>query len=213
MARTHRPTPNILALLQARFLFILPKIECHGRCVFRHLKCWHTKEDRIAETVAISWKWFLRLVEQGKDPCQFPTVIASYAAKAVKSGRRLCGQLKSKDVLSELAQQRHGFYVGKIPDFSTESTNPLVEALTENTVSEVPDQVCFRIDYPAWLRTMDQKKRRITNAMALGHRTLDLSHRFKLSQGRISQLRQELRQSWLEFIDEETIPPQQKPAA
>lgn len=213
MTLNHRPTPKILTLLQAHFLGILPKIERHGRCFFRYIRCFHTKQDRIAETVAIAWKWFLRLHEQGKDGTQFPTVLASYAVRAVRSGRRLCGQLKAKDVLSELAQQRRHFYVGKIPDFSTESTNPLADALIDNAVTPVDEAVAFRIDFPDWLSTMDQKKRRITKQMMLGHRTLDLSVKFKVSQGRISQLRQELRQSWREFIDECTIPPNRKPEA
>jgi hypothetical protein len=61
------------------------------------------------------WRWFVRLVEQGKDPLSFPIALASYAARAVKCGRRLCGQPKGKDALSFLAQQRHGFGVEPLP--------------------------------------------------------------------------------------------------
>jgi hypothetical protein len=200
-------------LLQSRFLGILPKIERHGRCYFRHLRCSSTKEDRIAEMIAISWKWFLRLVEQGKDPAKFPSVIATFAAKAVRNGRRLCGQEKSKDTLSFVAQQRNSFVVTKFPDFSTLESNPLEAALVDNTQSPVPEQVHFRLDFPSWQRTLDEKKRRITRQMMLGHRTLDLANEFRISPARISQLRQELRQSWREFITEVTIPPHQNQAA
>ncbi len=213
MARKHRPNPKSLARLQASFLGIMGKIETHARYYFRQMKCWHTKEDRIAEVVGISWAWFVRLHDQGKDATRFPTVLASYASRAVKSGRRLCGQLKSKDALSELAQQRHSFYVSKLPDVATLESNPLDEALVDNTRSPVPEQVHFRLDFPAWQRTLEPKKRRISSAMAVGHRTLDLAIRFKVSQGRISQLRQELRNSWREFIQELPIVPQWKPAA
>ena len=71
--------------------------------------------------------------------------LADFACKAVKSGRNIAG-MTVRDVMSEIAQQRHGFYVGKLPDFSTESTNPLVEALTDNSVSEVPTRCKFSID-------------------------------------------------------------------
>lgn len=213
MSTNHRPISTSLVHLQSRFLGILPKIERHARCYFRHVRCWSTKEDRIAETVALSWKWFRRLDEQGKDPTQFPTVLASYSARAVRNGRRLCGQERAKDSLSFLAQQRHSFVVTKLPDVSTQESNPLDTALVDNTRSLVPDAVAFRIDYPAWQRTLAPEKRRITNAMAVGHRTLDLAVRFKVSQGRISQLRQELRQSWREFISEVVIPTPSKSAA
>src|SRR5215470_16282406 len=133
-------------VLHARFATIVPRIKLHARVFFRYIRCLHTREDCIAETIDLAWQWFKRLAEKGKDARKFPSVLATYAARAVKSGRRLCGQLKAKDVMSERAQQRHGFYVGKLPDFSTESTNPLAEALSDNTVSPVPDQVHFRID-------------------------------------------------------------------
>ena len=79
--------------------------------------------------VALSWKWFLRLAQRGKDPTQFPSAIASYAARAVRSGRGVCGQENGKDVLSPLAQRRHRFTVGKLPDHETLSDNPLCDAL------------------------------------------------------------------------------------
>ena len=46
----------------------------------------------MAETIALSWKWFVRLAERGKDVGQFVTVLAAFAARAVKSGRRPVGQ-------------------------------------------------------------------------------------------------------------------------
>src|SRR5262249_58609257 len=82
---------------------------------FRGLKCPDTREDCICEMLALAWKWFLRLIEQGKDPLEFPTAIADFAARAVKAGRRLCGKHKGKDVLNPLAQQRHDLLVGPLP--------------------------------------------------------------------------------------------------
>ena len=102
-------------VLHHRFLSILPVILRHARVYFRHVKCWHTKEDRIAEVRALCWKWFRRLADQGKDARQFPTVLADFAARAVHCGRRVCGQLKARDVMSERAQQMHGFGVQCLP--------------------------------------------------------------------------------------------------
>jgi hypothetical protein len=187
-------------ILHRRFLSILPVILRHARVYFRAIKCYHTKEDRIAEVRALCWNWFKRLTELGKDACELPTRLADFAARAVKSGRRVCGQLKTKDVLSELAQQRHGFYVGKLPDFSTESTNPLMEALTDNTKTRPDEQAAFRIDFKAWLRTLTPRERRIVKAMARNERTKDLSKQFEVSEGRISQLRGEFMRDWQRFV-------------
>ena len=188
--------------LQARFLTIRVRIERHARIYFRACKCPAKKEDHVAETVALAWKWFRRLAEKGKDATRFPSVLASFAARAVRSGRRLCGQEKAKDVLSPVCQQRHHFSVSKLPDCSTLSANPLTEALEDNRRSPVPDQVAFRCDFPSWLRTHSQRNRRIIHAMALGERTKDLSQRFRISPARISQLRREFCADWKTYCGE-----------
>src|SRR5579862_8353919 len=187
--------------IQSDFLTALPRINKHARLYFRHVPCRHRKADLVSEVVAICWKWWLRLVEVGKNPRAFVSVLATFAAKAVRSGRRVCGQLKPNDVLSERAQQRHGFCVGKLPDFSTESTNPLAEALADNTQSAVPDQVQFRCDFPAWRRTHCRRNRRLIGRLMLGERTKDVARRFGLSESRVSQLRQQFHDDWNVFTE------------
>ena len=185
--------------LHARFLAIECRIRTHARIYFRGVRCLAKKEDYIAEVVALAYKWFVSMAKRGKDATQFPATLATYAAKAVKSGRRVTGQLKAKDVMNERTQQRRGFSVSKLPDYSTLSTNPLVEALTDNTRSAVPDQVQFRLDWPAWLRTRTRRDRRIIRDMMASERTKDLARTFKLSPARISQLRREFCDDWRTF--------------
>src|SRR5262249_51206777 len=63
--------------------------------------------------------------EKGKDATVLPTALASYAARAVKSGSRVAGQEMANDVLSPVAQRRHHFFVGRLPDFETLTEHPL----------------------------------------------------------------------------------------
>jgi hypothetical protein len=180
--------------LQASFTErILPRLERHARIYFRRHR---HREEMVAETVALAWKWVVRLAERGKDATRFPLALATYAARAVRCGRRVIGQLKGKDVLSEQAQQRHGFYVSKLPDFSTESANPLAEALIDNTVTPPDDQAAFRIDFPAWVGTHSRRDRAIIRDAAQGERTMDLAARYRLAPSRISQLRGEWAEEW-----------------
>jgi hypothetical protein len=185
--------------LHARFLTILPRIERHARLYFASERCPVRKADRIADTVALAWKWFRRLAERGKDATQFTAALARYAVRAVRCGRRVTGQLSPKDVLSEQAQQRHGFNVGKLPDFSTLTDNPLAEALADNTQTPPPDAAAFRIDFPAWRSTHCRRDRGLIDAMAQGERTLDLAKQFRLSPARISQMRREFAEGWEAF--------------
>ena len=114
----HHPTPT-LDSLHAGFLSLLPRVQLHAAIFFRHLRCPHQKEDAVAETVALAWAWYRRLVEKGQDPALFVTTLASYAARHVRSGRKLCGQEAGKDALSPVAQRRHGFTVSRLPDYTT----------------------------------------------------------------------------------------------
>ena len=191
-----------LAELHARFLAIRDRVELPARIYFRHIRCWFKKDDLIAETVALAWKWFRRLAAKGKDAREFASVLASFAARAVKSGRRVAGQLRIKDVMSELCQQRHGFYVGKIPDFSTLDANPLSEALCETPDHDPARLAAFRIDLPAWLARLSRRNRKIAVEMAQGEKTQALARRFQISSGRVSQLRREFHEDWLRFCDE-----------
>ncbi|HEY7427184.1 MAG TPA: hypothetical protein VH682_23320 [Gemmataceae bacterium] len=196
----NKPQDPCLARLHAVFLkVILPRVQLHARIYFRHIKCQVQRADCIAEAIGLAWKWFIRLAQKGKDATRFPTAIATYAARAVRSGRRVVGQEKSKDVLSPLAQQCQHFAVGKLPDFSTLNGSPLEEALHENTVSPVPDQVAFKIDFPTWLGTLGQRNRELVEDMALGHRTLDLAQKYRVSPGRISQMRVYFQRDWGRF--------------
>jgi hypothetical protein len=195
-----------LARLQAAFLdLVLPKVVSHGRVYFRHLRSAELKEEYIAEMVALTWRWHLRLAERGKDSTRFPTALASFAARAVRCGRKLAGMDRTKDVLSPLAQRRKGFAVGKLPDYSALDGSPLHEALHDNTQSPVDEQVCFRIDFPSWRASRNERDRLVLDDLMLGERTLDVAGKHGLSPGRVSQLRRELHDDW-EFFCAESPP-------
>ena len=152
--------------LHAKFnTMLLPVVERHASIYFRQQDA-ERKADLVAETIGLAWKWFVSLERRNKDVADFPTTLATYAARAVNSGRRVCGQENGKDVLSGRAQRRQGFTVGKLPDFSTESGNPLTEALSDNMVLPVPDQVQFRLNWPAWAD--DPHRRRPPNGRRHG---------------------------------------------
>jgi hypothetical protein len=149
------------------------------------------REELTAEAVALSWKWWLRLRERGKDPRAFVSAIATFACRVVHSGRRLCGMDRAKDVLSCRAQHIHSFSVGKLPDVSSLAGNPLTEALEENTVTPVDQQAAFRHDFPLWLSGLDEQRRTIILMMMGGERTSDIAAKVDKSPARISLMRQE----------------------
>jgi hypothetical protein len=198
--------PIPLARLQATFLTsVLPRVLSHGRVYFRHLRSADLKEECVAEMVALTWRWHLRLAERGKDSTRFPTALATFAARAVRSGRRLAGMDRAKDVLSPQARQRHGFAVGKLPDYGCLDGSALAEALHDNTRTPPDEQCAFRIDFPAWRATHAERDRRLLDDLMLGERTLDVAGKYGLSPGRVSQLRREFLTDWRRFISEPPV--------
>src|ERR1700676_518198 len=204
--------PDPIEHLHSRFMKLVPRIEMHARIYFRDLKCQAKKDDAIAETIAIAWKWFLSLAERGKDPSNFVVAFVSLAARSVKSGRRICGQEKAKDVMSSQAQQRHGFKVESLPVSTCapleslysmpqgqEKQDIFEERLQDNTQTPVPDQAAFRCDFPMWRLSRTDRDRRVIDDLGMGERTLDVSKKYGISPGRISQLRRDFMDDWQRF--------------
>jgi hypothetical protein len=206
------PIERDIDALHHHFLVILPRIEAHAQVYFRFLKCPGRRADAIAETVAVAWRWYLRITEQGKDVTEFVTTLATYAVRHVRSGRRLCGAERAKDVLSKLAQQRHNFKVEPLSCSTRRSyenfhadphgqdlMDAYEERLRDSTVTPPPDAAAFRIDYPAWLAQLGPRNRAIIADMVLDLGTCELAQKHKVSAGRISQMRREFYLDWRRF--------------
>jgi hypothetical protein len=190
---------STLAQLQARFLAVMPRIETHARIYFRHLKCPHQRDEALAECLALAWWWFVRLVRRGKNPEDFITVLADFAARAVSSGRRLCGQEKVNEVLSSVAQRRHGFTVQRLHRSGGPPDSPWDDALKDNTRTPVLDQVIFRVDFRAWRGTRTKRDQRIIDRLLRSERTGTVAEIFGLCPGRVAQLRRQFHADWLRF--------------
>ena len=77
------------------------------------------------------------------------------------------------------------------------------ERLSDNTRTPPPDQAAFRIDFKTWLRSLTPRERRIIRVMILGERTKDLSRKFEITPGRVSQMRREFHDDWCRFVGDD----------
>ena len=182
------------------FLAILPQVRRHASFAFRGMRDINRFEDCVQETLCLCWLWAGRLWARGKDARDFPTALAAYASRHVKCGRSFVGKKTHRDdALSPLAQAIHGFLTQALPGVETQAGPPWQAALEDNTRSPVDEQVAFRLDFPAWLSTLSERDRRIAEDMTTGETTQELSGRHRVSAGRISQLRRELKRDWDAF--------------
>jgi hypothetical protein len=198
--------------LHTAFLVIVPSIERHGRICFRDLKCPDARQEVICEMVALCWQWFRRLAHRGKDGSRFPTVLARYAARHVRAGRRLCGREPAQDIMAPAGRRRHGFARGTLHGHGTMFHrtvlgNSLADVLYDNTRTPPPEAAAFRCDFPAWRQTRCERDRRLIDALMQGERTGDLAKAFGLTAARVSQLRREFHDDWRSFCDEPSVTP------
>ena len=179
------------------FLAMLPQIRRQARFAFRHCRP-DVRRELVDEVVANALVAFVRLVELGKQDLAYPTVLAQYGIKQVRSGRRVGCRLNVNDVLSGYAQQRKQFRVRRLDHFDRHE-GQWKEAVVEDRRTPVADQAAFRVDFPRWLATHSPRNRRIAEALATGYSTGEVAREFGVSAGRISQLRRKLHESWQEF--------------
>lgn len=73
---------------QTAFLEMLPAIHNQAKVAFRDLPA-QRREDLIAEVTANAFVAYARLVERGLADIAYPTPLALFAIKQVRSGRRV----------------------------------------------------------------------------------------------------------------------------
>ena len=131
-------------------------------------------------------------------------MLARYGIAQVRDGRRVGNKLSIRDPLSAYCQRKKGVAVERFDRFDEEE-NAWAEAVVVDTrLAPVPDIVAFRCDFTDWLASLTRRDRRLAETLALGNRTGDVAKRFKLSAGRVSQLRTELATSWKQFTGDTT---------
>ena len=190
-------------LWQDRFAALLPVVLKYVAPAFHKLRP-EAKAEAVQEAVANACVAYSRLVERGKESLAFATVLARYAVAQVRAGRQVGGRLNIRDVSSDYAQYRKQFRLERLDRYDPKE-GCWQEAVIEDYRTPVADQVSFRIDFPDWLKTLPRRERKIAEALADGHRTTDVAHRFGLSLGRISQLRRQFFTSWRRFHGEEEL--------
>lgn len=191
------------------FLPLIPLVEQHARYVFRNLPDVH-REEAVAEAVAAAFESYVSLKARGKDPVRdFPSMMATFGVLHVKDDRHVGGNSSSKDVLSYKARQKHHFTVKPLPQASRRPLQELhgsvvgqqrldeyEEQLQDHRDWPVPDRAAFRVDFPEFLQALSPRDRRIAYFLSLGNSNKEAARKFKLSPGRITQLRQQWCREW-----------------
>lgn len=187
-----------------RFLEMLPQIREQARHAFRNEPS-ERREDLLAETIANCWAAYVRLVERGLIDVVYPTPLVQYAIRQVREGRRVGSKLNANDVSSGYAQRRKNFVLKSLDQYD-EAKHEWKEVLVEDKHAGPADTAASRIDFAAWLRLLPHRSRHVAETLATGETTKKAARTFRVSPGRISQLRRELQQNWQDFQGEFLFP-------
>lgn len=183
------------------FVSMLPRIES---CLAREF--WgldpDAREEAIQEGIANCFARYERLARQGRTEVASAISLAKYAARQVRSGRKVGGKLNVRDPLSRHAQISKGMKVERL-DVRCRETNDWLQPLVEDRRTSVLDQVALRMDVPVWLSGFARRTRRIARDLALGFSPGDVAKKYRLSPARISQIRRELYESWMKMQEPE----------
>ena len=194
--RRRKPVPG----WHQGFLRMLPAICLRARVSFRHLDP-EAREEAVQNCIANAMIAYARLYELGKVDLAYPTALARYAVSQTKDGRVTGGQLNGKDISSVYCQRQTGIVVGRL-DHHDRVDDAWKEILVEDRHCGPFDIVCAKLDFETWLQSLPRKKRQIAQFLARDERTTDAAKKFGVCEGRISQVRRELKKAWETFQGE-----------
>ncbi len=188
---------NQIKTREERFLELLPQIRkvaehAFGRCPRE------AREEAVAEAVAHAWIGFQSLMDRGLEDRIFPTPLAKFAIKRIRAGRCVGCRRNINDVCSSYAQKQRGFAVERLDQYD-QRRNRWREILVEDRHAGPAETAAARIDFGAWLVSLPARLRCIAENLAAGETTGWVARNFRLSNGRISQMRRELRRGWDDF--------------
>lgn len=190
---------------QSGFISLLPKIEQRLAHVY-----WHFDPDRRDEAIQSATVFcllsYMRLHERGCVRSVTASTLVWYAVLQVKCGRPAVGRANSKELLSPYAQRRRRITVTGLQAYDRNQEH-WIDDLAADKRASVADQVAVKLDFRAWLATLSHRTRRIAADLAMGFTTSETARKYRLSRGRISQIRRSLENSWREFQGEYALLP------
>jgi hypothetical protein len=193
MLEINRATEESPNEWQAHFVELLPEIQQHLRLAFCDLAP-EAREDAVAESIAQCVLAYARLHEQGRTEVCSPSNLAWYSSRKVRSGRLAVGRLNCQEPLSRYGRIRH--------DIRCDREGHWIETLVLDKRASVVDQVAAKLDVRAWFATLTMRMKEIAKDLAYGGTTSEVARKHGLTNGRISQLRRTLENSWLAFQQE-----------
>ncbi len=188
-----------------QFEAALPSIDTALRYQFRRLPESH-REEALADARAAAWAAWSGLLRRGKDPLAVGvTGIAANAARYVKNGRKVGNRNTGRgcrDIQHPAVRREHGLRVVAYEEVAGLHSGAWREWAAEDNRVTPAEEVCFRVDFQAWLAGLPARKRRMAELLAQGHGTGAVAKMLGVTPPAVSIARTWLEASWRAFQGE-----------
>jgi len=204
-----RVTTTVSQPGEDQFLTLLPTIRSNAHYALRRMPE-EAREEAIQDVIASSLAAYRALVRQGRAHDAHPTSLAAYAIAHYRVGRSIARRLNVDDVTSVHCQRRTGVRVESLHHFDVQD-HQWEDLLVEDRTATPADIAATRIDFAAWLESLSPRLRSMAEVLATGEETGTVAKLFRVSAGRISQIRRLLMAMWDQFhtdeLDESSLVP------
>jgi len=154
--------------------------------------------DVIQDLAGFALQMYNSLIRRGKGADVFYTPLMKYAIMRYRSGRRFVGS-NTKDILADQTQILGKSETCQLSQFDEEQDT--WDFMTDRK-GRVLDAVQFKIDYEAWHNTLSPRDQSIVTDLSYGYTTNEVSRRYGVSAGLISQYRKRYHKDWNDFISD-----------
>ena len=182
-----------------RFMQMLPQICKQAEVACRMLGV-EARQEFVQSVIADAFVAFARLAELGRVNIAYPTPLAQFAIRHVRSGRIVGTPRNVQDVGSKYGQVAQGIRVQRLDRRYADGC--WREILVEDHRTGPAETAAARLDIAAWFASLPLRNRAVASALASGDGTGEVAAANGLSESRVSQLRNELQTSWLSFQNE-----------
>jgi DNA-directed RNA polymerase specialized sigma24 family protein len=172
---------------RSAFTELVPDMVRMTNAAFRNLTP-DAREEAVQSALAIAWKSFHALVQQGRG--EEPNIIRNvlwYAIKQTRAGRMIQGESRAKDAYKYARRGQAVFENLPLKFFVSDAT-------------PIPDAVSFRNDVPCFFATLSERQQRMAKDLMMGTSTKDCAERFDVTSGAVSQFRTRFKQLFEQYM-------------
>jgi hypothetical protein len=180
---------NAFETQRAAFAALIPELTRMAKAKFRDLDA-ESKDEHVQNTLALCWYRYTSLIRDGRG--DEPGIIRSvlwYSIKQIRAGRNLpTGESsKPKDVFAYARRGRLTFERVDLWEYVSDET-------------PIPDAVAFRMDFPSFIGTLNDRQRDIALDLMHGMGTGECAAKHCVTSGAISQTRERIANQYAEFV-------------